>query len=75
MEPPLRHYEVMYKQLYMELRNTRTSLRAREQRHPKPQMQTMRSKLEELDRRNEHVIKTVIDRSNEVLQRTEALVG
>ena len=39
------------------------------------ELQIMRSKLEELGRRNEQVVKTVVGCSNEVLQRAEALVG
>ena len=36
------------------------------------EMQTMRSKLEELNRRSEHDIKAVNHRSDEILQRAEA---
>ena len=39
------------------------------------EMQAVRSKFEELDRRNEHVVKTVAERRSGVLQRAEALVG
>ena len=39
------------------------------------EMQAVRSKLEEFDRRNEHVVKTVAESSNEFLQRAEALLG
>ena len=38
-------------------------------------MQAIRFKLEELDRRNKHVVKTVSERTNEVLHRADALVG
>ena len=39
------------------------------------EIQVIRSRLEEIDHKSEHIAKTVIDRSNEVLQRAEALVG
>ena len=77
MEPQRQNFEVTYKQRYTDLHNTRTSLRALErQKQAAPEaseMQAVRSKLEEPDRRNEHVVQTVAERIDEVLQRAEAL--
>ena len=42
---------------------------------PDPEIQSIRSRLEEIDRKSEDIAKTVTDRSNEVFQRAEALVG
>ena len=40
-----------------------------------PEIQSLRSRIEEVDRKSEHISKAVTDRCNEVLQRAEALVG
>ena len=67
------NFGTIYKQRFMDSHNTPTLRQALEQHQRHPWVRRFR--LEEIDRKSEHIAKTVTDRSNEVFQRDEAFVG